>query len=166
MISIAFSGPLPPALAALPQALPGAGLAPAAHPRLLLTLQDSAADAIGAAQAFADQAFADQDAADAVIVHLLPREDGGWARAREAALLWAWVRHAARVFGPRGLRVNALALGGVPPSTPDQSGLQAGRAAAPVPAAPAGMDDIARTLAAFCALRSMTGQMIRLGGAA
>lgn len=142
-------------------ALAAAGLARGAPARLLFTTEPMAEPAMEAARQFAATAQP-----GAVIVHLLPSADGSWEAAREAAVLWAWTRHAALLWAPRDIRVNALVLGGVPPALPDQPREQAGRAASPVAAAPATVEDVARSLAAFVQLNSMTGQMIRLGAMA
>ncbi len=77
--------------------------------------------------------------------------------------LWAFTRASALAWAARGIRVNAIGLGPAPagPFEPqDQSGVAA---VLNVPAAPATLADIVRTIRAIASWPSMTGQIIRLG---
>ena len=78
------------------------------------------------------------------------------------ATLWAFTQQAARAWAPRRIRINAIGLG-VSPSDPFEPVEQAGRAAVPMQAAPATLEDIARTICFIAACPSLTGQIIRLG---
>ena len=78
------------------------------------------------------------------------------------AALWAFTQQAALEWGARRVRVNAIGLG-ASPAGPFEATEQSGRTAAAMPAAPASLDDIARTIRAIAAWPSMTGQIIRLG---
>jgi NAD(P)-dependent dehydrogenase (short-subunit alcohol dehydrogenase family) len=167
---IIFNGTLDGALSLLPQALQQAGLAitdtlPAA---VLLNVAHEPAGVIAAAEAFAD---AVTPQGDRLVINLLAdhaRGDGtphDWVAASAAATIWAFTRHAALAWGPRGIRVNALSFGACPDAL-DQPREDAGRPAFSALAAPASLADIAATILAFCRLRSMTGQIIRLGALA
>ncbi len=79
------------------------------------------------------------------------------------AILWAFTQHAARAWAPRRIRVNAIGLG-ASLSGPFEPLEQSGRAACAMPAAPATLEDIARTIRFIAACPSITGQIIRLGG--
>ena len=78
------------------------------------------------------------------------------------ATLWAFTQQAARAWAPCRIRVNAIGLG-ASVFGPFESAEQAGRAANPVPAAPATLEDIVRTVRFLAACPSITGQIIRLG---
>jgi NAD(P)-dependent dehydrogenase (short-subunit alcohol dehydrogenase family) len=101
---------------------------------------------------------------EALIVTLLNQTDGGLPALPRyaAAALWAFTRQAALDWAPRRIRVNAIGLGCSPAGPFETTGAAFG-AAASVPAKPASLADIARTLRTMAGLPSMTGQIIRLG---
>ena len=100
---------------------------------------------------------------DALILTILTAADDTgtleWQMA--AAGAWAFTRHAALAWAPRGVRVNMIGLGASPPPDPDP--VARGRGA-PVHARPASVEDAVRTIHAMVAWPSMTGQFVRLGG--
>ncbi len=150
------------ALAHLQAALDQAGISPTPHApaALLINLTQDADSAIDAATAFAAATPAGEEA---LIINLLAAHDAAdWPATRARATLWAFTRHAALAWAPRGIRVNALGLG-ISPVSPDQPRESAGQAASATPAEPATLADITATILAFTRLRSMTGQLIRLG---
>ena len=161
MTQAIIQGTPPGHLAALPRALAQAGIGPAATTQadILINVGEDPEAAIAAAEAFAASAPADRET---LVINVLHAHAGGWPAARAHALLWAHTRHAALAWAPRGIRVNALAFGTIP-HAPDQPLESAGQAAFAAPAAPATMADIAATICLFWRLRSMTGQIIRLG---
>ena len=96
------------------------------------------------------------------ILHAAPPGLAAFSRHAANAALWAFTRQAALAWAPRQIRVNAIGLG-AGPAGPDEAQEQSGRAAADMPAEPASLEDIARTIRAMAAWPSMTGQIIRLG---
>ena len=109
--------------------------------------------------------FADASPGEALLVTLLHAGPAGlaaFARHAANAALWAFTRQAALEWAPRQVRVNAIGLG-ASPAGPDEAQEQSGRAAGEMPAEPASVEDIARTIRAIAAWPSMTGQIIRLG---
>ncbi len=78
------------------------------------------------------------------------------------ATLWAFTQQAARSWAPRRIRVNAIGLG-ASAFGPFEPLEQAGRAACPVPAPAATLDDIVRALRFLAGCPSVTGQVVRLG---
>ena len=107
-----------------------------------------------------DFAAATQPGEQALIVNIF--QGSGSAdpsQAMEAAGLWAFTRHAALEYAPRQIRVNAIGLG-LSPALPTDF---ADRATPPSRAASICMADLVRTIRAMAGLRSMTGQIIRLG---
>ena len=141
-------------------ALSGALAASPYEVRLLVNadpVPDSAA-IIARCQKFAEQG-------PGLIVTLLPSAPPGlsdFALHAAVATLWAFTRQAALEWAPRKIRVNAIGLGAAP-FGPSEAPDQAGRGAAEMPALPATLADIARTIRAIADLPSMTGQLIRLG---
>jgi NAD(P)-dependent dehydrogenase (short-subunit alcohol dehydrogenase family) len=115
--------------------------------------------AIAAATAFADALLPNEPAL--IVTILQAHAPGDWPAARMAATLWAFTRHTALAWAPRGIRVNAVGLG-ISPTSPDQPIEESGRPAGPAPAAPATPDDLAETILAIWRFPSMTGQLIRL----
>jgi NAD(P)-dependent dehydrogenase (short-subunit alcohol dehydrogenase family) len=147
--SLVFHGAPPGALVPL---LAAQGFAVGGDaPRLLIALGQDGEPAIQAATTFAGAQTADEDSLVVTILSSPPH--AGWQQAREMAVLWAFTRHAALAWAPRRVRVNALGLnvGPVPPGQP---------------AASAGWADVAASIAAMWRLRSMTGQLLSLGGGA
>ena len=165
MTSVLFQGTPSFLLAALPQALQQAGISvtnslPAS---LLINLATAPAAAIEAATTFAD---AVPPGEEALVINLLPTHaPDDWQGASAAATIWAFTRYAALAWAPRQIRVNALSFG-ARPHLPDQPCESAGQAASATPAIAATQADVAATVLAFWRLRSMTGQMIKLGSAA
>ena len=121
-----------------------------------------AATALVRSRDFAEALPAGQEGLVITLLHACPpgldRFDGHAAN----ATLWAFTQQAARAWAPRRIRVNAIGLG-VSVAGPFEPQEQAGRAAACVPATPATLEDIARTVRFIAACPSMTGQIIRLG---
>lgn len=102
---------------------------------------------------------------EALIVTLLHRPAPGiadWPAQAACASLWAFSRAAALDWAPRGIRVNAIGIGVVPPD-PWAGEVQATQPAFEMPCQPATAVDIAGTVVAMAAMRSMTGQIVRLG---
>jgi len=126
---------------------------------LLINLTGDPADTIAAAEQFAKTA-ADEDSLVVSILH--PHASDDWPAARDAAIIWAFTRHAALAWAPRRIRVNAIGLG-VSPILSTQPPEASGQPAVPAPAAPATPGDIAATIIAMWGFPSMTGQLIRLG---
>ena len=147
--------------AVLPEKLRDAGFTTAATPpaTLLVTASGDADAAIAAAYAFAGALAPRQHALIVIILRAHAPDD--WPAARTAATLWAFTRHAALAWAPRGIRVNAVGLG-ISPNLPGQPVEESGRPAGPAPAAPATPDDLAETILAIWRFPSMTGQLIRL----
>lgn len=152
-----LNGPADPSLAS---ALGAAGFAFGDAPpaTLLVNLGGDAAAAIGTAERFAEAARE-----ESLVVSILhPHTRDNWPAARDAAILWAFTRHAALAWAPRGIRVNAVGLG-ISPVLATQPQEASGQPAGPVPAPAATPSDIAATILAIWGFRSMTGQLIRLG---
>jgi NAD(P)-dependent dehydrogenase (short-subunit alcohol dehydrogenase family) len=126
---------------------------------LLVNALADADAAIVAATEFADGLAPAQQAV--VVTILQAHAQGDWPAARAAAMQWAFMRHAALAWAPRGIRVNAIGLG-VSPTLPDQPIEESGRAAGPAPATAATPDDLAATIVAIWRFPSLTGQLIRL----
>ncbi len=165
MSPVIFSSTPGGGLAALPQALRQAGmvLTAALPAAVLINLAHDAGAAIATAEVFAD---AVPPQGEALVINLLAEHAlTDWPAASAAATMWAFTRHAALVWAARGIRVNALCFGACPEAV-DQPRETAGRAAFAAPAGPATLADIASTVVAFCRLRSMTGQLVRLGAPA
>jgi hypothetical protein len=153
-----LDGPAPAIAAALEAA--GVSLAPAPPAAVFITANTDPDRAIANAHAFADAVPPGQEA---LVVHILPPQGpSDWLATRAAAVLWAFTRHTALAWAPRRIRMNAIALGTVPPG-PALPAESAARAAGPAPAAPATPGDIAATVLTLWRLPSMTGQLIRLG---
>lgn len=113
-------------------------------------------------RAFADGRVAGEDS---LIVTILTAATPGPVpdeQSQAVAALWAFTRAAALQWAERGVRVNAIGLG-ASPAGPFEPQEQSGRAAFPAAANPATAEDVARTILAMAAWRSMTGQIIRLG---
>ena len=127
--------------AALHQAcLTGLSDGEAFSPRLLVNLAPPAGLAIAAATAFADEAA--PAGWDRLIVTIWPKAAAtDWAASRTAAELAAFTRHAALVWAPRQVRVNAVAIGADPKSS---------------------HSTIVAMILALWRWRSMTGQIINL----
>jgi hypothetical protein len=159
MTATMFHGP---ADAVLASALAAAGFAAggAAPAALLVNLGGDAGSGIAAAERFAADAAEGGESLVVNILHAHARDD--WPAARDAALLWAFTRHAALAWAPRGIRVNAVGLG-VSPVLAGQPPEASGQAAGAAPAARATVADIAATIVAMWRFASMTGQLIRLG---
>lgn len=160
MVSIIY-GPVQPIFAAVPNALDRMGFrrgAPAAS--VLINLGCGADLAIAAAETFA--ATLQPGTTSLVISVLGPYAAEDWAAAREAATLWAFTRWAALAWAARGVRVNVIGVG-ASVLAPDQPMESSGQGAAAVAAIPASADDVAATVRAMWEMRSMTGQLIRLG---
>jgi NAD(P)-dependent dehydrogenase (short-subunit alcohol dehydrogenase family) len=119
-------------------AIEAAGFAVVTGPPALLLITNTD-QAIANAEKFADAVPPGQEALVVNILQAHAPDD--WVGARAAALLWAFTRHAALAWAPRGIRVNAVGLDATP-------------------AAPA---DLAATILAMWDFPSMTGQIIRLG---
>jgi NAD(P)-dependent dehydrogenase (short-subunit alcohol dehydrogenase family) len=132
----------------------------ALEPALLVQCPEDAEAAIATCEAFAAGLPAGREAAIVTILQAHAPDD--WPAARRAALLWAFTRHAALAWAPRGIKVNAVGLG-VSPVLPGQPAEEAGRAAGAAPAASATPADLAETVLAIWRFPSMTGQLIRLG---
>ena len=120
---------------------------PACSPAtLLVTLGLSAEAAIAAATGFAE-AFPQETGADRLIVHLwhvtAPTD---WEASRGAAIMAAFTRHAALTWAGQRVRVNGVTLA----AAADGSRVADG--------------EIAATIQALWRWRSMTGQVIHLGG--
>jgi NAD(P)-dependent dehydrogenase (short-subunit alcohol dehydrogenase family) len=146
----------------LPSALRSAGidLSDTTPAEILINLATDAEQAIASAEKFADAVPPDQEALVVNILHAYSPAD--WQGARAASVLWAFTRHAALLWAPRRIRVNAIGLA-TSPILPTQPPESSGNAAGPAPAALASLADIAATILAMWRLRSMTGQLIRLG---
>ena len=112
--------------------------------------------------AFATAATPGQDTLIVTILHQTPQGLPHLAERCSNAALWAFTQTAALDWAPRGIRVNAIGLG-ASPAGPFDSQEQSGRPAAPTPAAPATIADIARTIAFLADCPSITGQIVRLG---
>jgi hypothetical protein len=116
---------------------------------VLVTTQTDADAAIASAETFAALL---PDGQEALVVHLLHGgKTNDWETMRAATVLLAHVRHAALVWAPRRLRINAVDIG--------INRAQVSQA----PALPATQADIAATILAMWQLPSMTGQVVRLG---
>jgi hypothetical protein len=127
----------------------GFGIAAAPPSDVLITAQTDADAAIASAETFAASLAPGQEA---LVVHVLHAgKSNDWEATRTATVLWAYVRHAALIWAPRRLRINAVGIG---IHTAQLS---------PAPANPATQADIASTVLAMWQLPSMTGQIIRLG---
>ena len=114
--------------------------------------------------AFAESVPSDMEA---VVVTLLTQVPAGldhWRAHAASASLWAFTREAALSWAPRNVRFNAIGLGATPFS-PWEPAEQASRPAFAMAAQAATTADIIRTVLAIVGLRSMTGQIIRLGAA-
>jgi len=111
----------------------------------LVGLSQTAAAAIAAAAAFAEAHAAEGE--DRLVVNIwhVPASTD-WEASRDAAILAAFTRHAAQDWAGRRVRVNGVTLALAP---------DGGRMAE---------DDIAATIQALWRWRSMTGQVIQLGG--
>ena len=144
----------------LASALGAAGFAVSDAPpaTLLINLGGDPTAAIDTAERFAEAAREDA----LVVTILYPHAADDWPAARDAATLWAFTRHAALAWAPRGIRVNAVGLG-VSPVLATQPTEASGQPAAPAPAQSATPSDIAATILAMWGFPSMTGQLIRLG---
>ena len=165
MTSVLFQGTPSFLLEALPQALQQAGITmtDALPASLLINLTTAPAQAIDAATTFA---AAVPPGEEVLVINLLPTHaPDDWQGASAAATIWAFTRYAARAWAPRQIRVNALSFGACP-NLPDQPRESTGQAASGTPAIAATQADVAATVLAFWRLRSMTGQMIKLGSAA
>ncbi len=107
--------------------------------------------------------FAASAGGDALIITALAQSDESgtveWQVA--AAGLWAFTRHAALAWAPRGVRLNVVGCGVGPP--PGQDPVARGRSAAPIRAESASVEDVVRTIRFVAGAASMTGQFIRLG---
>lgn len=149
-------------LAGLPAALvtAGIGLSTTTPAEILINLAADPGAAIASAKKFADAVAPDQEALVVNILHASSPAD--WQGARAASILWAFTRHAALLWAPRRIRVNAIGLA-TSPTLPTQPAEASGLAAGPAPAAPAAAADIASTILAMWRLPSMTGQLMRLG---
>jgi hypothetical protein len=152
-----LNGPGNPFLA---KALGSAGFALSDAPpaALLVNLGGDATAAIATTERFAELATEDS----LVVSILRSHAPGDWPAERDAAILWAFTRHAALAWAPRRIRINAVGLGISPvlaTQPPEASGQPAGQA----PAQPATPSDIAATILAMWGFPSMTGQLIRLG---
>jgi NAD(P)-dependent dehydrogenase (short-subunit alcohol dehydrogenase family) len=142
------------AVAAALQAVPGA--------IVLLNAEAAPAAEVVVARAVKFASCVPEDK-EALIVTLLRQPPAGLdhlAGHEAAASLWAFTRQAALEWAPRRIRVNAIALGGLPADT----GPQDSQAAFAMPAPPATEADIARVMLGMVRMASMTGQLIRLGG--
>ncbi len=120
------------------------------------------AEMLARARDFAATLPAGQEGLVITLLHAYPPGLDAFEGHAANAMLWAFTQQAARAWAPRRIRVNAIGLGAsvFGPFEPLE---QAGRAACPVPAAPATLDDIVRALRFIAACPSITGQVIRLG---
>ncbi len=136
------------------------GLPPLASLAVLVNVD--AGSAVARARDFAAGLAGGQEGLVITLLHAYPagleQFDGHAAN----AMLWTFTQQAARAWAPRRIRVNAIGLG-VSVAGPFEPLEQAGRAAGPVPADPATLEDIARTTRFIATCPSLTGQIIRLG---
>ncbi len=113
-------------------------------PRLLINLTPTASLAIAAATAFADAPASEGE--ERLVVTVWPKAaPADWEACRYVAEMAAFTRHAALLWAPRQIRVNALAIDGGRDAECGRSGLAA-------------------MVMALWRWRSMTGQIIDLSG--
>ena len=122
----------------------------------------AAAEVLARARDFANTLPAGQEGLVITLLHACPPGLDAFDGHAANATLWAFTQQAARAWAPRRIRVNAIGLS-TSVSGPFEPVEQAGRAAAPVPAVAATLDDVVRAVRFLVACPSITGQVVRLG---